>query len=527
MTCGSLRRAAGIGLVVCLSAAPMAAWQSGDALASRDLLQQIATLLERGELAAAGRLLDPGLQAHPADPVLHNLAGVVAAQRGEFEASEAHFRTSIQLAPRAPAAYENLARLYQVRADRPEMRAKALEVYRRLLEIDPGHVDAIFQTSFLLSLDGQFEASRAGLDHLPPAVRQRPQALAVEAVDLIGVERAADAQPVIAALLAHPDLAEADVIPLLSSLPEDRGGDEVIAMLEGLDGRALASAGTLKVLAARYQRASRFADARRVLERTVALEGATVPVLIELARSAARMADAHSALEYLARARALEPDNASVHFFFGLMCVEEDLVSEAYDSLQRAVALDPENPLINYAMGAVATHRHEPSESLPYFEKYVRLRPDDPRGRFALGVALFYSNQFDAARAPLQRAAQAPETAAGAHYFLGRIARQANDLAMARREVERALEVNPNLPDAWAELGLIQTRAGEYEEAERSLGKVVAMDPDHYAAAVALATLYARTRDPRREAQAARVAALIQQREARAREFFRIIKVIP
>ena len=42
-----------------------------------------------------------------------------------------------------------------------------------------------------------------------------------------------------------------------------------------------------------------------------------------------------------------------------------------------------------------------------------------------------------------------------------------------------------------------------------------------------LATLYARTKDPRREAQAAKVAALTEKREAQAQEFLRIIETVP
>ena len=52
-----------------------------DPLASQSTLQQIARSLERGDLAAASRIVEPALKAHPADPVLHNLAGVIAAQQ--------------------------------------------------------------------------------------------------------------------------------------------------------------------------------------------------------------------------------------------------------------------------------------------------------------------------------------------------------------------------------------------------------------------------------------------------------------
>ena len=42
-----------------------------------------------------------------------------------------------------------------------------------------------------------------------------------------------------------------------------------------------------------------------------------------------------------------------------------------------------------------------------------------------------------------------------------------------------------------------------------------------------LATLYAKTRDPRRDAQMARIDALAKKRDARVQEFLRVIQVVP
>jgi tetratricopeptide (TPR) repeat protein len=254
---------------------------------------------------------------------------------------------------------------------------------------------------------------------------------------------------------------------------------------------------------------------------------ASVESLIDQARDAYKQRDFKGALGYLAHARDLDPKHAGVHFFFGIVCIELNLGSEAYESLKKAVALDPNNPFVNYALGAVAVHRHDSSEALPYFEAFVRLRPDDPRGRFALGAARFYSQQLDAARADLEQAARAPDTAAGAHYFLGRIARELNDLTIARRELDACLTINPQHADAWAELGLVQMRSSQLAEAEQSLAKALAIEPDHYAAAVTLATLYSRTRDPRREAQVERLATLQEKRAVEAQDFLRIIQVVP
>ena len=55
----------------------------------------------------------------------------------------------------------------------------------------------LFQSGFLLALDGQFAASRAMLERLPEDIRQRPQALAVLAADLGGLGDAAAARAVI------------------------------------------------------------------------------------------------------------------------------------------------------------------------------------------------------------------------------------------------------------------------------------------------------------------------------------------
>ncbi len=512
--------------VLCCSSYPAAATgQAGGegARGSSPAIQQIVTLLDHGDWEGAKRAVANALRRSPDDPALHNFAGVIDAQLDAYASAESHFKTAIRLAPRAVPPHENLGRLYQEHsAGDAEARAKALATYDRLLEIDPAHVEALYQAAFLRVLNGQFAAAHVLVARLPEPMRRRPQVLAVRAAATAGTGQPARAEQLAAELSSHPDLSAADVAPVLPA-----AGDTLAAqLLEGLDRRGLATPELLERLGALRLKQGRFADARAMLERAGGGRP-NVPILLTLARAAYQMRDHTGALGYLAHARALEPQNATVHFLFGMVCVEQDLAGEAYEALKKAVALDPENPMINYAMGAVATHRHEPVEALPYFEKYVQLKPDDPRGRFALGAARFYSNQFDAAVIDLDKAARSAETATGAHYFLARIARQANDLDTARREIDAALTRAPAYADAWAELGLLQTRTGEYSAAEQSLQKALALDPRNYQATVNLATLYSRTRDPRREAQAAKVAALLEERAIRAQEFLRIIKVVP
>jgi tetratricopeptide (TPR) repeat protein len=489
-------------------------------------VQQIQAALERGDADGARVAVEAALRAEPGNPAVQNFAGVLAAQRGEFAAAEAHFREAIRLAPRAVPPYENLGRLYQLRSmEDHAARVKALDVYGALLSVAPDSAEGLFQSALLRAQGGEFAASQALLERLPPEVRGRPQALAVATATLAGLGDARSVE-VADALAAHPDVVPEDVLAVLPAFDHVRDDELLGRLLTSLDRRGVVAPDLLRRLAAFQMRKGAFAEARGVLERLARVEP-TVTVLSDLGRAAAKAGDHRAALGYLARARSIEPGNASVHFLFGVVCMELDLVAEAYESMKKAVTLDPENPAANYMMGAVSLHRHESSEAVPYFEKYVRLQPDDPRGRFALGVARFYSNDFAGAERDLATIAERPETAAGANYFLARITRQAGRLDEARRYVDRSIEAVPRYADAWAELGLLQTRAGQFEEAEASLQKALSLDAENYQATVNLTALYQRTRDPRREAQAARLAALQKKREERAQDFLRIIEVVP
>ena len=249
-------------------------------------LQRIAALLERGDAGRPAACVEPALKAHPADPVLQNLAGVIAAQQGASSRRRRTSRRRFASRHRVAAAYENLGRLYQERADGdPAMRAKALTIYRRLLDADPANVEGLFQSGFLLALDGQFAASRAMLERLPEDVRQRPQALAVLAADLPASADTAAARRMRRRSGGAPG-AGGGRRPGRAPGDTDSPGDEVAAlMLDALDRRGLASPRAAAALAAIHIRGARFAEARQMLERVAAAAGPSAPLLMDLART--------------------------------------------------------------------------------------------------------------------------------------------------------------------------------------------------------------------------------------------------
>ena len=102
-----------------------------------------------------------------------------------------------------------------------------------------------------------------------PAMRERPQTLAVLVADLAGIADAS-APTLAARLIAHPELTAADVLAVLPAF--DRIKDDAVPrlLLKGLDRRGMATPDVLQALGHLYARHGRFAESRAVLERAAA-----------------------------------------------------------------------------------------------------------------------------------------------------------------------------------------------------------------------------------------------------------------
>ena len=322
-------------------------------------LEEIQGLIQKGDLAGARNGVNDFLQSSPRDPNAWNMLGVVEAQQGDYRAAESSFQQAINLVPRLAGAYLNLGRLYQenIKKD-PEALKKGTLIYERLLKFQPSDPEANYQCAFLLMQLGSFQASLDHLSHLPAEAQDRTQAVAVRCGDYGGLNQQLEAAATAERLLKSADLQEADVTTILPPLMARHRDALCLKLLEGLAARHLASSNALLELAGQYESAGKLDQARATLEAAAqSQESLSVPLLLDLAHVAYKQGDREGALGYLAHARDLDPNNAAVHFFFGMVCVDMNLTEEAYRSLKKATELNPNNPYYNYAFGAVIMSR--------------------------------------------------------------------------------------------------------------------------------------------------------------------------
>jgi tetratricopeptide (TPR) repeat protein len=489
---------------------------------------EIQRQIENHNLTEANRLVNEAAKRFPDDAGLDNLRGVIAAQQGDYTAAEKDFRDAVKRAPKLTAAHLNLGRLYQEhRATDPQGRRKALDVYLRVLAYEPANAEAHYQSAVLLLEQGEYQRSLEQVMRLPAETQASGQGLAILCGDHAALGDSRAAEDAATRLRASPDFSEPDAQQSLGGLVAGKRDDLIISLFEELQGRGSLSPVGLHALALAYERANKLTEARAALEKYVTGGNLSVPSLLELARVAHKQRDYRSSLGYLAHARDLEPANASLHYDFGLVCLDLNLVAEARNSFEKAVTLDPENAAYNYAMGAASAFRQDPAEAVPYFQKYRKLRPDDPRGPLALGAVYFRAKDYSSAVPWLTQAAAKPETAAQAHYYLGSIALQESRLDDAHRELALALKAQPENPDALAQLGNYYLLRRDYRNAETPIRHALQIDPEHYSANFFLLTLYTRTGDARREAQEKRFEDLKIALVERAQELLRIVEVRP
>ena len=511
--------------ICCCLTVPVSSDQNSE-VRDRKILQ-IQQLIENHDLEHAQRLLLEAAGQFPSDAGFDNLRGVVEAQQGNYTEAEASFERAVARSPRFTAAYLNLGRLYQENsAADPKASQKVLDIYKEVLAYDPGNSEANYQTATLLLKQGQYKESLIHLLSLPPETQVGGQASSVLCADYAGLGDHEHTDDVVNRMLTSGDFSEQDVQQALPGLLAGKRNDLVISFLQNLQKRQPVSPEGLHALGLAYERTNNLADARRTLEES-ATRKLSVPALLEVARVAHEQKDFKGSLGYLAHARDLDPGSARLHYYFGLVCLDLDLVAEARNSLEKAVKLEPENPSYNYAMGIASSFRQDPEEAVPFFEKYVRLKPDDPRGKLAIGIVLWRAKNYDDAVPWLRKAVNSSETAVSAHYYLGAIALHERRFEEALNELELALKTQPDYADALAQLGQYYLEHKDYKEAERQISRALQVDPNHYSANFYLLTLYTRTGDPRREAQEKHFEELKNLLDEKKQELLRVVEVRP
>ncbi|MGB7167937.1 MAG: tetratricopeptide repeat protein [Acidobacteriaceae bacterium] len=484
--------------------------------------------IETHDLAGARASIVSTLQKYPADGGLENLLGIVDIEDGDTKAARQDFSAAIRHDPRLAGAMLNLARIdMQTASSDAAARSEALGLDEKALQLEPHNDEANYQIATLLAWQKSYSRSIEHLQRLSPQARTEVGAEALLCTDAASLGDRSSTDSAAAALAANPALTEQDVTSCLPALRTAHRADLIDNLLTTVSQRQPLSAAGERILGLAQEAEGKLPLARATLEKAFTADDQSVPILVDLTRVAKTAGDNQGALGYLAHARQLDPQDASLPYEFGAICLRMGLYGEARKALEEAVRLDPQNPTYNFGLGTVISYSEDPSQAIPYLQKYHSLRPQDPDGLLALGETSFRAKDYESAIPWLKQAAARPRTAAEAHFYLGRIAREEGHLDEATAELNLSLSLHPDQPNVLAEIGQICVGNQNYPQATTYLQRALHLDPDNYGANFGLLQLYARTGDPRRDAQSKRFDQIRQKQEDQQRQMMRVIEIRP
>ena len=502
--------------------------RAGDRSAYEQVVLSIQRQINSGDLSAARAALTSAFLRYPNDGGLENLLGVVEIQQGHTAAAQRAFSEAIDESPDLTGAYLNLGRILMASAARDSgARQKAAHLYQEVLRHDPENEDANFEYAIVLMWDGKYRTSLDHLARLPSSTLGSIRVEALTCADQSGLDDKPASDREAALMEANANLREEDVMLAFPVLRAAHRADLIAKLLAAANRRSPLSVKGLRLLGLAQEAEGKLNDARATLTQVYEMDSSWAEPLVDLTRISLAEKNYREALGYLAHARALEPDNASFAYEFGLICVRLGLLDATIKAMGDAVKLAPNNPGYNLSMGLITSLGFTPEVAIPYLKKYHAMRPEDPEGVLALGTGYFRAGELEEASVWLDEAAKFPKTEGRAHYFLGRILVQYGHYHQAVEQLKEAASVSNPRADVYVELGNSYIYLKEYAVAEKVLDRAIQLDPNSYNANLALLKVYSLTKDPRQSEQRKRFLAVHSEKEKEYVDALRTISERP
>lgn len=437
------------------------------------LLQNALRFLEAGDPDAAQLLVDTHLAKKTDEPEAHNIAGLVAQQKGDLTAAAAAFGRAAELAP-TEALYAihqamTLAELGQG--------TEAIAAIEAALQRRPGHADALIARALILQRMGRLEDAVAGARMAVAFHRDSLRAHQTLGTLLLKARRPAEAAEALSAA-AQIDPQAVDAWVNLGVAQRDLGE---LDAAEASYRRALALVPNDPIahnnLGNVLSAMGKHAEAAQAYRTAISFKADYAEAKANLANALRDLGEGEAALATLEDAAAAHPENAGVMNAYGNQLRIAEKFDKAVEVLRLAVALNGQSAEAHNNLALALTLKNKWEEAEGHFRIATSLKPDQPIISNNHGALLLRMFRFDDAIKALGNAIahdpaydEAYCNLGVAHYMLG----QSNEaIDVYRRVVARSPQ------NAFARYGLAVTLLEDQRlsEAEHEVREAIALDP--------------------------------------------------
>ncbi|MGA8147220.1 MAG: tetratricopeptide repeat protein [Gallionellaceae bacterium] len=356
--------------------------------------------------------------------------------------------------------------------------AEAEEIYRQILQLEPGHPDALHLSGLLAHQRGQ----------------------SVVAATLIG--KAIEANPLNAiyhsnlglALKAQGKLDEAirsyrKALSIKADIAEVHYNLGVASQEQGNLEEAVTSYN--RALAIRPDYAEVYCKLGHILQmqgnpdealasyrQALALKPGHVEVLSNMATAFHRQGKLDEAIACLRGVLEARPGLSEVHNNLGILLSKQGKPEEAVASFHRALSIKPDYAEAQNNLGITHRGQGRLDEAIACFGKALAIRPDYVDAQNNLGKALQMQGKLDEAIASYRRVLLLKPELAETHFVMGNALRDQNKLDEAIKSYRQAIMLNFDYAEAYHNLGTLFKEQGNLEEAVKNLRRALSIRPD-------------------------------------------------
>ncbi len=352
---------------------------------------------QAGDFEGALAMLRTLAEAYPDDAPIRQRLGEALLESGDFAGAEAAFRKVIALKPELPHGYAGLGDAL-LQQNRPAEAAEALE---RAVALAPEYRAAHYLLGQAYQRLGRTEAAErelslgvdAGRAYLPDALTNRVRAYAVNLTARL--QRAGEYLNA-----GDPAKAAALLRKAYKSHPEN--------------------VDVINNLAVALLRMNRMDEARRLLDRALALDDARFSTYLNLSSWAIQSGKPEQALAFADSALARAPTHPQALFARGQVLARLGRLPEALDALSETLRRDPRKAEAHALSGDLLFRLQRYDEAEAHYREALRIDPNLFPAEVGLARIAWAEGRPDEARAALARARKlAPD-----HPIIARLTRQ-------------------------------------------------------------------------------------------------------
>ncbi len=362
--------------------------------------EQVASLIQNNQLAAAEKELTSVLEVTPDLPIALNFLGTIRAKQGRLKEAEALFLRATENDKKFTGARMNLVYLYLFQRA-PE---KSEPYVKEILTLEPEQAGPLLVTladaylekndlpkaeeNYLAALDGKLDNAGA----------------------LFGLAQISRLKG---------ETREASIyLNRVASLAADSKSPEFLYKF------------ALEAL-----RVGMSDEAKAALERSLELKPKEPSYLLALGIALLRKADLFEAEKLFRRLLEIQPANAQAQLHLGYVLLNQKKHGEARVWLEKSARSGVAIPEVFYYLGLVAQEQNDDARAIALFEKAVQKLPSYAHARIALGSSYMKLKNYVRAKQELETAVKLDPDEPTAHYNLALLYARLKDPARAQEEM--------------------------------------------------------------------------------------------